>query len=91
MVKNYYTLDALYNFLGDYSAKLNQNPLIKVTGLDNYGFNNMEGNLYTFNVSVKFEGYRGKRFAISTNSTYLDELEEISNESLTNYIQDAFI
>ena len=74
---NYYTANAIINYLQ--SSEVVES--YKVTKVQTFGFNNMEGLKYLVNISVKTqEGYKDKRIKMVTNSTYLDEY--VWNEKL---------
>ena len=67
---NYYTANAIINYLQ--SSEVVES--YKVTSVQTFGFNQMEGLKYLVNISVKTqEGYKNKRIKMVTNSTYLDE------------------
>ncbi len=70
-------------FLNDYDNLITG---LKVTKVERYGFNDYEGYQYNIRLVVYTkEGYKNKRLLIHTNSTYLDELEEITKDSLQDY------
>lgn len=49
-------------------------PDYKVTRVQTFGFNQMEGLKYLVNISIKTqEGYKDKRIKMVTNSTYIDD------------------
>ncbi len=86
MTKQYYTLEAVMNYLID-------NQLIesiKVTQFKQFDFNSMEGNQISFNVNVTTkEGYKNKRISVLTNSSYfqwydIEETSEAVEELLKN-------
>lgn len=67
---NYYTANAIINYLQ--SSKVVES--YKVTRVQTFGFNQMEGLKYLVNISVKTQdGYKDKRLKMLTNSTYLEE------------------
>ena len=78
-----YTLQALTDFLAKYCQHIKE---IKVTRLEAWGFNDMEGYQYNINVKVTFLNGRYKLVKVATNSTYLDELAEITPEDLANWL-----
>lgn len=80
-----YTLKALTDFLAKYYQHIKE---IKVTRLEAWGFNNMEGYQWNINVKVTFQNGRYKLVKVATNSTYLDELKEITKESVTEFLYD---
>lgn len=70
-------------FLNDYDNLITG---LKVTRVERYGFNEIEGYQYNIRLVVYTkEGYQNKRLFVYTNSTYLDELEEITKDSLQEY------
>lgn len=74
---NYYTANAIINYLQ--SSEVVES--YKVTRVQTFGFNQMEGLKYLVNISVKTQkGYKDKRIKMVTNSTYLDEY--VWNEKL---------
>lgn len=80
---NAITYNQLIRFLNDYDSLITG---IKVTKVEPFGFNNMEGWNYHIRLVVYTkDGYRNKRLLVHTNSTYLDELEEITKDSLQEY------
>nr|DAN87224.1 MAG TPA: hypothetical protein [Caudoviricetes sp.] len=67
---NYYTANVIINYLQ--SSKVVES--YKVTRVQTFGFNQMEGLKYLVNISVKTQdGYKDKRLKMLTNSTYLEE------------------
>lgn len=67
---NYYTANVIINYLQ--SSKVVES--YKVTRVQIFGFNQMEGLKYLVNISVKTQdGYKDKRLKMLTNSTYLEE------------------
>lgn len=67
---NYYTANAIINYLQNSEVV----ESYKVTRVQTFGFNQMEGLKYLVNISVKTqEGYKDKRIKMVTNSTYLDD------------------
>ena len=78
-----YTLQALTDFLVKYYQHIKE---IKVTRLEAWGFNSMEGYQYNINVKVTFLNGRYKLVKVATNSTCLDELDEITPEDLTEWL-----
>lgn len=67
---NYYTANAIINYLQ--SSEVVES--YKVTRVQTFGFNQMEGLKYLVNISVKTQdGYKDKRLKMLTNSTYLEE------------------
>lgn len=81
-----YTLQALIDFIAKYSQHIKS---IKVTRLEAWGFNAMEGYQWNINVKVTFQNGRYKLVKVATNSTYLDELEEVTQESVTEFLYDS--
>lgn len=78
-----YTLTALTDFLVKYYQHIKE---IKVTRLEAWGFNDMEGYQWNINVKVTFLNGRYKLVKVATNSTYLDELDEVTPENLTEWL-----
>lgn len=69
---NYYTANAIINYLQ--SSKIVES--YKVTRVQTFGFNQMEGLKYLVNISVKTQkGYKDKRVKMVTNSTYLEDYQ----------------
>ena len=67
---NYYTANAIINYLQ--SSEVVES--YKVTRVQTFGFNQMEGLKYLVNISIKTqEGYKDKRIKMVTNSTYIDD------------------
>ena len=67
---NYYTANAIINYLQ--SSEVVES--YKVTRVQTFGFNQMEGLKYLVNISIKTqEGYKDKRIKMLTNSTYIDD------------------
>lgn len=67
---NFYTANAIIEYLQ--SSKVVES--YKVTKVQTFGFNQMEGSKYLVNVSIKTkDDYKDKRLKMLTNSTYLDE------------------
>lgn len=67
---NYYTANAIINYLQ--SSEVAES--YKVTRVQTFGFNQMEGLKYLVNISIKTqEGYKDKRIKMVTNSTYIDD------------------
>lgn len=83
----YYTLQALTDFLSKYAEYVRE---IRVTKLHAHSFNDMEGYQWDINVKIIFLNGRYKLVRVATNSPYLDELGEITKETvcgmLYNYI-----
>lgn len=79
----YYTLQALMDFLSKYAEYVKE---IRVTKLHPHSFNDMEGYQWDINVKVIFLNGRYKLVKVATNSTYLDELDEITPEDLTEWL-----
>lgn len=49
---------------------------VKVTSVKQFGFNDMTGYQYLITIKViPLKGYKGRMFQISTNSTWLDDLD----------------
>lgn len=70
-------------FLNDYDDIIEG---LKVTKVNRWGFNEMEGYQYDIRIVVYTkDGYQNKRLLVQTNDTYLDELETITVESLQEY------
>ena len=70
-------------FLNDYDNLITG---IKVTKVERYGFNEMEG--YQYNICLVVytkEGYQNKRLLVHTHETYLDELETVNKETVQEY------
>lgn len=68
---------------------------VKVTSIQELGFNQMEGYTYQVNVKLLFENGRYKLLKYSTNTTYLDDIPDFNNlnelqQILTEY-WDEFI
>lgn len=80
-----YTLQALTDFIAKYSQHIKS---IKVTRLEAWGFNSMEGYQWNINVKVTFQNGRYKLVKVATNSTYIDELKEITKETVTKFLYD---
>lgn len=78
-----YTLTALTDFLAKYYQHIKE---IKVTRFEEWGFNSMEGYQYNINVKVTFLNGRYKLVKVATNSTYLDKLDEVTPENLTEWL-----
>ena len=56
--------------------KCNWVDSVKVTSVKQFGFNEMEGYQYLITIKViPLKGYKGRMFQISTNSTWLDDLD----------------
>ena len=83
----WYTLQALTDFISKYSEYVRE---IRVTKIHAHSFNDMEGYQWDINVKVIFLNGRYKLVKVATNSNYLDELDEITKETvcgmLYNYI-----
>ena len=74
---NYYTANAIINYLQNSGVV----ESYKVTRVQTFGFNQMEGLKYLVNISIKTqEGYKDKRIKMVTNSTYIDDY--VWNENL---------
>lgn len=68
---SYYTLNAIYNFVANYSKDIQE---VKITHFERYGFNDMEGGQYQINFKIiTAPKYRNKLFKVLTNSTYLED------------------
>lgn len=78
-----YTLKALTDFLVKYYQHVKE---IKVTRLEAWGFNGMEGYQYSINVKVTFLNGRYKLVKVATNSTYLDKLDEVTQTSVQDWL-----
>ena len=77
------TFNQFIKFLNEYDNLITG---LKITKVERYGFNEMEGYQYNIRLVVYTrEGYQNKRLFVQTNSTYLDELEEITKDSLQDY------
>lgn len=77
------TFNQFIKFLNDYDDLITG---LKVTKVERYGFNEIEGYQYNIRLVVYTKyGYRNKRLLVNTNSTYLDELEEITKDRLQEY------
>lgn len=77
------TYNQFIKFLNDYDNLITG---LKVTKVDRWGFNEIEGYQYDIRLVVYTkDGYQNKRLLVNTNSTYLDELEEITKDSLQEY------
>lgn len=68
---------------------------VRVTSIQELGFNSMEGYTYQVNVKLLFENGRYKLLKYSTNTTYLDDIPDFNNlnelqQILTEY-WDEFI
>ena len=68
---------------------------VKVTSIQNLGFNEMEGYNYQVNVKLLFENGKYKLLKYTTNTTYLDDIPDFNNlnelqQILTEY-WDEFI
>lgn len=85
-----YTLNALQNYLIDFSHTIEK---IKVTKLERTDFNNMEGYQWYFNVKVLLNNGKTKLIKIHTNDTHMEDfLIEMGNEPvkevLTEWLQE---
>lgn len=78
-----YTLTALTDFLTKYYQHIKE---IKVTRFNRGSFNDMEGYQYRLNVKVTALNGRYKLVKFVTNSTYLDELDEITQTSVQDWL-----
>ena len=52
---------------------------VKVTSIQDLGFNEMEGQNYQVNVKLLFENGRYKLLKYVTNTTYLDDIPDFNN------------
>lgn len=86
----------VYNFDSLCQSLYNQKNFIdciKVTNIKPVGFNTLEGNRYIINVKIiTKEGYKNKLLQAYINSSYLDDsLTEISNECLSEYLNNCLM
>lgn len=86
----------VYNFDSLCQSLYNQKNFIdciKVTNIKKIGFNTLEGNRYIVNVKiVTKDGYKNKLLQTYINSSYLDDsLTEISNECLSEYLNNCLL
>lgn len=86
----------VYNFDSLCQSLYNQKNFIdciKVTNIKKIGFNTLEGNRYILNVKIiTKEGYKNKLLQAYINSSYLDDsLTEISNECLSEYLNNCLL
>lgn len=76
-------IDVIQRFLGNDWVKQ-----VKATSVSQGSFNNMEGYQYTITVKVSgktvspTQRYKGRMFQILTNSSYMEELMENTNNPL---------
>lgn len=85
-----YNFDVLCLWLYDYQNIIDY---VKVTNIKPIGFNTLEGNKYIVNVKIITKnGYKNKLLQIFINSSYLDDsLTEISNECLSEYLNNCLL
>ena len=83
-------LDCLCAWLQDYSKFIDY---VKVTNIKPIGFNTLEGSRYVVNVKViAKKSFQNKLLSFTINSTYLDDsLTEISNECLSEYLNNCLL
>lgn len=80
---NTISYNQLIKFLNDFDNLIEG---LKVTAVERFGFNEMEGNNYYIRLVVYTkEGYQNKRLLVHTNDTYLDELEAVTKETVQEY------
>lgn len=74
----------LIKFLNDYDNLITG---LKVTKVEPIYFNEWEGYNYHIRLVIYTkEGYKNKRLLVHTNSTYLDELETVTKETVQEYL-----
>ena len=82
----------IYRFL-ERNAELTRD--VKITRVQQYGFNDMEGWQYQINFKlVTVDGYRDKLVQVNTNSTYIEDWEDDDapwQENLLDYLRSAFM
>lgn len=84
---NYYTLNAIYNFVIDNSDKIKN---VKITHFERYGFNEMEGGQYQVNFKIEtLPKYKNKLLKVLTNSSYLQEYEGDTVEEVKDVLEDS--
>lgn len=83
---SYYTLNAIYNFVANYSKDIQE---VKITHFERYGFNDMEGGQYQINFKIiTAPKYRNKLFKVLTNSTYLEDYDGDTDQEVKEELEE---
>lgn len=79
-----YTLDAVFECMTDFAEKIDD---VKITHFERFGFTEMEGYQYQINFKiVTKKGYHNKLVKVLTNSTYICDYGDNSEEIKSNLI-----
>ena len=76
-----YSFESLVSYLDETHQE------VKVSSLRSHGFNILEGHNITFNAHILPNNrYAGHMVQVQTNSTYLDDVEDVTDDGLSRYL-----